>query len=72
MGFQESTALSSFRVDALVKLDETVFLRRRWVDRSTVGVDGLPWRYFRTEAVRVISHAKSDSLADLEADHAGN
>ena len=72
MGFQESTALSSFRVDAVVKLDETVFRRRRWVDRSTAGADGLPWRYFRTEAVRVISQAKSDSLADLEADHAGN
>lgn len=71
MDFQQSAALSSFRVDALVKFDDTLFLRRRWVDRASAGADGLPWRFFRTEAVTVVPQAEQDTLARLEAAYAG-
>ena len=72
MDFQESTALSSFRVDALVRSDETLFRRRRWVDRSSAGADGLPWRFVRTEAVRVVPQAEMETLAALEAAYDGD
>lgn len=43
-----------YRIDALVRYGEQVWLRRRWV--SLGGGEGqLPWRFFRTEAPRVVT-----------------
>ncbi len=52
LSYQEVVTSSSYRADALAIVDKTVYLRRRWLDRSQVGADGLPWLFFRTEAVR--------------------
>ena len=42
-----------YRVDALVRQGNRIWLRRRWV--SLGARDGhLPWRFFRTEAARVV------------------
>ena len=43
----------AFRVDALVRQDRDVWLRRRWV-RLGGGRDGLPWTVTRTEPVRMV------------------
>lgn len=43
----------AFRVDALVRQDRDVWLRRRWV-RLGGGRDGLPWTVTRTESVRMV------------------
>lgn len=67
-GFLSVTSLPSFRVDAVVAVDETPFLRRRWVNRLRSGEDGLPWHFFRTEAARALA---TDSLALQEITYAG-
>ena len=72
LGFQETADLSSYRVDALVVFDGSVFRRRRWVDRARSGADGLPWRFFRTEAVRVLPQIEGSGLVVKEDAHAGN
>ncbi|MFT4519766.1 MAG: general secretion pathway protein K [Halioglobus sp.] len=72
LSFQENADMPSYRVDALVKTDETVYRRRRWVNRSQPGADGLPWNFFRTEAVMVASAAESGGMALLEGFNAGN
>ena len=52
-----------FRVDARVQNDKEIMLRRRWVSlggkgskgsQGGKGADGLPWKFPRTEPVRVI------------------
>ena len=43
----------AFRVDALVRQDRDVWLRRRWV-RLGGGRDGLPWTVTRTEPARMV------------------
>ena len=43
----------AFRVDALVRQDRDVWLRRRWVHLGG-GRDGLPWTVTRTEPVRMV------------------
>tara|TARA_B100001540_G_scaffold178981_1_gene157823 strand:- start:2274 stop:3209 length:936 start_codon:yes stop_codon:yes gene_type:complete len=50
--YQEAGNLALYRVDAIVPVGEERFLRRRWVERGRSGADDLPWRFFRTEAVR--------------------
>lgn len=47
------TVSGAFRVDALVRQDRDVWLRRRWV-RLGGGRDGLPWTVTRTEPVRMV------------------
>ncbi len=43
-----------YRIDAFVRYGDQVWLRRRWVTLG--GKEGqLPWRFFRTEAPRVVS-----------------
>ena len=54
LSYQEVVPSDSYRADALVVLDNTVYLRRRWVNRAQRGADGLPWLFFRTEAVRAV------------------
>ena len=46
-------ASGAFRVDALVRQDRDVWLRRRWV-RLGGGRDGFPWTVTRTEPVRMV------------------
>jgi hypothetical protein len=54
LSYQEVVPSDFYRADALVVLDNTVYLRRRWVNRAQIGADGLPWLFFRTEAVRAV------------------
>ncbi len=72
LSFQEATQLSSYRVDAMVELDGSVFNRRRWVDRDRSGSDGLPWSFFRTEALRVMPSGAGAELTMGEVTHAGS
>ena len=44
---------SRYRVDALVRRGNDVWLRRRWVNVGG-GRDTLPWRFTRTEPVRMV------------------
>ncbi|MFK7974761.1 MAG: hypothetical protein AB8C02_01410 [Halioglobus sp.] len=60
--FLSQSSLSSYRADAVIYVDETTFLRRRWVDRVRTGEDGLPWRFYRTEATRALTSKLSESL----------
>ncbi|MFT7287652.1 MAG: general secretion pathway protein K [Halieaceae bacterium] len=46
----------NYRVDALTRMGDRLWLRRRWVSLAN-GRGGLPWRILRTEAVRVLSSA---------------
>lgn len=69
--FLSQTTLPGFRVDAIVSVDETSFLRRRWVDRLRSGTDGLPWHFFRTEAARAISAEDLESFTARELTYAG-
>ncbi len=72
LSFQEASQLSAYRVDAMVKLDGSTFNRRRWVDREHAGTDGLPWSFFRTEALRVLPASNGDGLIARENSHAGS
>lgn len=55
-----------YRIDALVAIDETTFKRRRWVNKSRTGADGLPWHFFRTEAIAAVTGEELEILAVLE------
>ncbi len=59
--FQEDAVNPVYRVDAYAQLGETLYHRRRWVDRS-VPAAGLPWRFFRSEAMTV-ARGSGPSLA---------
>lgn len=48
------TRATGYRVDALVKIGETFWLRRRWVSLSA-SAGALPWRVYRTEPARIVS-----------------
>ena len=72
LSFQEAAQLSSYRIDAMVELDGSVFNRRRWVDRARPGSDGLPWSFFRTEALRVMPSGAGEGLTMGEVTHAGS
>ncbi len=72
LSFQEAAQLSSYRIDAIVELDGAVFNRRRWVDRSVPGSDGLPWIFFRTEALRVMASSGGEGSTNGEGVHAGS
>ena len=63
--FMGTDSLPGFRIDAVVTLDDASFLRRRWVDRSRTGPDGLPWHFFRTEPMRGVQRVNPDALAGL-------
>lgn len=43
-----------YRVDAMLRLGDRVWLRRRWV-RTGGSQGGLPWRFLRTEPARIIA-----------------
>lgn len=45
----------AYRVDAYVFESGQNFLRRRWINANQSGVANLPWRYFRTEAIRIVN-----------------
>ena len=46
-----------YRVDALVRRDRDVWLRRRWVGSGGGRGSGLPWSFSRTEPVRMVPRA---------------
>jgi hypothetical protein len=46
-----------FRVDALVRRGGDVWLRRRWVSLGG-GAESLPWRFTRTEPVRMVPRSR--------------
>lgn len=48
-------AADSLRVDAIVKIGDQDWLRRRWVSLEGGGYSQLPWRSVRTEAARPIN-----------------
>ncbi len=50
--FQGAGLVPLIRADATVTAGGKTYLRRRWVDESRIGTDGLPWHYTRTEPVR--------------------
>lgn len=68
LSFQVAAQSSSYRVDAMVAVDGSVFNRRRWVDRKQPGIDGLPWTFFRTEALRVVASSVASSVASNEGE----
>lgn len=72
LSYQQAVQSYSYRADALMVVDNTVYLRRRWVDRAQVGADGLPWVFFRTEAVRVARSLDEAMLITKEGDYAGD
>ena len=45
-------AAKSLRIDAIVKIGDQQWLRRRWVTLDQGGYSLLPWRFVRTEAAR--------------------
>lgn len=65
--FLSEVSMPTFRVDAIVSMDDTQYLRRRWVSRKRSGADRLPWHFFRSEPVRAITPATAQSLAGPEA-----
>ncbi len=67
MGFQTPSHLSTYRVDAYVPVDGSTYRRRKWVDRDQYSDDGLPWRFFRTEALVVDSSAGGRARGTVEA-----
>jgi general secretion pathway protein K len=71
MQFQKEGALPLFRVDALVKLHDGNYRRRRWVDRSKSGSDGLPWSFFRSEALAAINKEERNFLTFVGDTYAG-
>ena len=72
LSFQEASIQSSYRMDAVVEHDGSVFNRRRWVDRERSGSDDLPWSFFRTEALRVLPSAAGSSGISGEVARAGS
>ncbi len=68
--YQQATMSSAYRADAMVMLDNAVYLRRRWVDRERVGADGLPWQFTRTEPVRVVPAAEEAMLVTQKGGYA--
>lgn len=72
LSFQEARIKSSYRMDAFVELDGSTFSRRRWVSSDGPGTDGLPWNFFRTEALRVIPAVAAAAVMIGEGDHAGS
>ena len=45
-------AAKSLRIDAIVKIGDQEWLRRRWATLDEGGYSMLPWRFVRTEAAR--------------------
>lgn len=48
--------LDSYRVDAVVRVGDQLWLRRRWAAGGTSGAGKLPWRFVRTEPARVLQN----------------
>ena len=72
LNYQVEGEVSSFRVDAVVMHNGAAYDRRRWVDRERSGSDGLPWSFFRTEALRVQSSTGFEDFDDEEDAYAGS
>lgn len=72
LSFQEQRIKSSYRIDAAVELDGTVFNRRRWADSAKPGTDGFPWSFFRTESLRVLPAVAGAGMPMVESDYAGS
>lgn len=49
-----SARTTGYRIDALVRVGDTFWLRRRWVS-MTASLGALPWRVYRTEPARIVS-----------------
>ena len=47
-------AAKSLRIDAIVKIGDQEWLRRRWATLDEGGYSMLPWRFVRTEAARPV------------------
>ena len=69
--YQQSGVFFVYRVDAFVEDGGTLYQRRRWVDRGKTGLDGLPWRYFRTDQLVAVSGARATLFDDLGAQYGG-
>ena len=48
-------AAESLRIDAIVKIGDQQWLRRRWATLDESGYSQLPWRFARTEAARPLA-----------------
>jgi general secretion pathway protein K len=72
LSFQEARIKSSYRIDAAVELDGSVFNRRRWADSARPGTDGFPWSFFRTESLRVLPAVAGAGMTMAEGDYAGS
>lgn len=72
LSFQEASITSAYRIDAVVEIDGSVFNRRRWVNTGRPGLDGLPWNFFRTEALRVLPATGGAEMTMAEDDRAGS
>lgn len=46
--------VGSYRVDAVVRVGDQRWLRRRWAAGNAAGAGKLPWRFVRTEPPRVV------------------
>jgi hypothetical protein len=72
LSFQEARIKSAYRMDAYVELDGSIFSRRRWVSSDGTGTDGLPWNFFRTEALRVNPSLAGPAVNMAEGDRVGS
>lgn len=70
--FQGAEGMSTYRIDAFIEADNVTYRRRRWVNRTESGSNGLPWRFFRTEAVMVASSLEQQMIASVESINAGS
>ena len=52
-------AANSLRIDAIVKIGDQQWLRRRWATLDEGGYSMLPWRFARTEAARPVVNGRS-------------
>ncbi len=52
-------AANSLRIDAIVKIGDQQWLRRRWATLDEGGYSMLPWRFVRTEAARPVVNGSS-------------
>jgi general secretion pathway protein K len=55
-GGVDASGSGTYRVDALLRRGQDVWLRRRWVTLGG-GRDGLPWQFTRTEPVRMVARS---------------
>ena len=70
MNYQQAPGSKAIRADALSVIDNTVYLRRRGVEMEPGDPSGLPWQFFRTEAVRAVPGMGEAVLISGQGDYA--